>query len=82
MSKVNGALMYKLGSAQQTSTLKVPIFFLKFKKRGWRLSVKETNADTENASNWDDFGFAVNYKKNWDERALFGEFSSESWLVS
>ena len=37
--------------AQQTSTAKLPVFFLKFKKRARALRVNETKPDTEDASN-------------------------------
>ena len=33
--------------------------------------VNETKPDTENASNWNHFGFGVNNKSKCDERVLF-----------
>ena len=38
---------------------KITVFFLKFKKGAHELRVNETKPDTENASNWDHFGFGV-----------------------
>ena len=37
-----------------------------------RLSVNETERDTENPFNWDDFSFGVNKKSKCDEWGPFG----------
>ena len=58
--------MYYFAAEKQTSTAKLPVFFLKFKKRARRLSVNETKPDTENASNLNYFGFGVNSKSKCD----------------
>ena len=56
---------------QQTSTVKLPVFFLKFQKRVHGLRVNETKPYTENASNCNYCGFGVKNKSKCDERAMF-----------
>ena len=48
--------------------------FSKFEKRVPGLRVNDIKRDTENASNWDDFGFGVNSESRCHERALLGVF--------
>ena len=43
-------LMDQLSAAEQTSTAKLQVMFLKFKKRTPRLKVNKTKPNTENAS--------------------------------
>ena len=63
--------MYQFAPAQQSSTPKLRIFVLNFKKRACKVRVNDTKHDTEVASNWDDFGFGVNSESKCDEMALF-----------
>ena len=62
--------MSQFTAARQTSTGKLPFFFLKFKKRARILKVNEKNPDTENTSNWDNFHFEVNSESKCDKSAL------------
>ena len=58
-------------SAQQTSTAKLQLLFLKFNKRTRVLRVNEAKPDTENTSNIDNFNSGVNKQLTKDEKALF-----------
>ena len=51
--------MCKFAAGQQTNTVKLPVGFLKFKEIVRSLRVNETKPDTENASNWINFGFGI-----------------------
>ena len=62
--------MYLGAAAQQTSPGKAVVFF-KVKTRACRLSVIETKPDTENASNWNNFGFPDKKKSKFNERVMF-----------
>ena len=56
---------------QQTTTGKLPIIFLKFKKRVHELSVNESKPDAENASSCNYFCFGVNSNTKQDKSAMF-----------
>ena len=63
--------MYYFADGKQTSTAKLSIFLVNFKKRAHGLRVNETKYDTENASDWDDFGFRGKNEPNCDDGVLF-----------
>ena len=56
-------------AGQQASAAKLSVFFLNIKIRVLELKFNETKPDTENASNWDGFGFIkpdIENVSNWD----------------
>ena len=52
--------MYYFPVAMQTSTVKLPIFYLELKERARVLGVNEFKPYTENTSNWDNVDSGVN----------------------
>ena len=63
--------MYYLAAAQQTSTVKLSAFFLRFQTEKWVLRVNKSEITSENSSNGDFVGIEDNYESSKDERTCF-----------
>ena len=62
--------MYQFSGRQQTGTTKFAVVSLKLKKSA-RPRFNETKTDTENGSNWNDFGWRVKSKSKFNENTMF-----------
>ena len=71
MKHIFAALMYQFPAAQQTSSAKLTVVFLKFKEILHRLSVNKPKPDTTYASNWNNFVFGIKKRMKFYKRVMF-----------
>ena len=66
--------MYEFAAAQQTSTLKLPAFFLRFQTEECVLRVNKSKITGENTFNGNNFDSEGNHGSSKDEKTLFWVF--------
>ena len=66
--------MYQLAAAQQTSTVKLQAFFLRFQSKQRVLTVNKSKITGENTFNVDHFEIETNHGSSKDEKTFFWVF--------
>ena len=69
--------MYQFATAQQTSTVKIPKFFLSFQTEERVLRVNKSEITGQNAFNGDLFEIEDNHESSKDEKTWFQVFFSD-----